>query len=227
MFITTLLVTLVMVMIWKTSLLWIALFLVIIGGAELVYLSSALYKFTQGGYLPLAFAAILMFIMATWHYVHVHRYNYELQNKVSSNYVAELASRRNLARLPGIGLLYSELVQGIPPILPHLVENVPSIHSVLVIISIKYLPISKIETNERFLFRYVEPRDYRVFRCVVRYGYNDKVEDPREFEGLLIEHLKKFIHQESFYSQGGDHSTEDLEDAIEPSDSVRGATSSI
>jgi len=224
MFITTLLVTLVMIMIWKTSLLWIALFLVIIGGAELIYLSSALYKFTQGGYLPLAFAAILMFIMATWHYVHVHRYNYELQNKVSSNYVAELATRRNLTRLPGIGFLYSELVQGIPPILPHLVERVPSIHSVLVIISIKYLPISKTETSERFLFRYVEPRDNRVFRCVVRYGYNDKVEDPREFEGLLIEHLKQFIHQESFYSQGGDHSAQEVEDAIEPSDSVRGAT---
>lgn len=223
MFITTLLVTLVMVMIWKTSLLWIALFLVIIGGAELVYLSSAFYKFTQGGYLPLAFAGILMFIMATWHYVHVHRYNYELQNKVSSNYVAELSARRNLARLPGIGFLYSELVQGIPPILPHLVERVPSIHSVLVIISIKYLPISKIETSERFLFRYVEPRDYRLFRCVVRYGYNDKVEDPREFEGLVIEHLKQFIHQESFYSQG-DNSTEEVEDANEPSVRVQGAT---
>ncbi|TKW18669.1 hypothetical protein SEVIR_5G446100v4 [Setaria viridis] len=216
MFITTLLVTLVMVMIWKTSLLWIALFPVIFGGAELIYLSSAFYKFTQGGYLPLVFAVILMFIMATWHYVHVHRYNYELQNKVSSNYVAELASRRNLARLPGIGFLYSELVQGIPPILPHLVEKVPSIHAVLVIISIKYLPISKIETSERFLFRYVEPTDYRVFRCVVRYGYNDKVEDPREFEGLLIEHLKQFIHEESFYSQGGDHLTEESGDAIEP-----------
>jgi len=223
MFITTLLVTLVMVMIWKTSLLWIALFLVIFGGAELIYLSSAFYKFTQGGYLPLVFAAILMFIMATWHYVHVHRYNYELQNKVSSNYMAELASRQNLARLPGIGFLYSELVQGIPPILPHLIERVPCIHSVLVIISIKYLPISKIETSERFLFRYVEPTDYRVFRCVVRYGYNDKVEDPGEFEGSLIEHLKQFIHEESFYSQGGDHLTEELGDTIEPSVGVQEA----
>ncbi|KAE8801250.1 Potassium transporter 5 [Hordeum vulgare] len=142
MFITTLLVTLVMAMIWKTSLLWIALFPIIFGGAELLYLSSAFYKFVEGGYLPLGFAAILMLIMGTWHYVHVHRYKYELKNKVSNNYVAELATRRNLARLPGIGVLYSELVQGIPPILPHLVEKVPSIHSVLVITSIKFLPIS-------------------------------------------------------------------------------------
>ncbi|KAM3353961.1 hypothetical protein ACQJBY_024888 [Aegilops geniculata] len=123
MFITTLLVTLVMAMIWKTSLIWIALFPIIFGGAELTYLSSAFYKFKEGGYLPLGFAAILMLIMGTWHYVHVHRYKYELKNKVSNNYVAELATRRNLPRLPGIGVLYSELVQGIPPILPHLVEK--------------------------------------------------------------------------------------------------------
>ncbi|XP_048568509.1 potassium transporter 5-like [Triticum urartu] len=123
MFITTLLVTLVMAMIWKTSLLWIALFPIIFGGAELMYLSSAFYKFKEGGYLPLGFAAILMLIMGTWHYVHVHRYKYELKNKVSNNYVVELATKRNLPRLPGIGVLYSELVQGIPPILPHLVEK--------------------------------------------------------------------------------------------------------
>lgn len=179
--------------------------------------------------MPLVFAAILMFIMGTWHYVHVHRYKYELQNKVSNNYVAELRTRRNLARLPGIGFLYSELVQGIPPILPHLVEKVPSIHSVLVIISIKYLPISKIETNERFLFRYVEPREYRVFRCVVRYGYNDKVEDPREFESLLIGNLKQFILQESFYSQsshslrGEDHSVKQSGDVLDTSVEVQDA----
>ncbi|VAH84081.1 unnamed protein product [Triticum turgidum subsp. durum] len=229
MFITTLLVTLVMAMIWKTSLLWIALFPIIFGGAELLYLSSAFYKFVEGGYLPLGFAAILMLIMGTWHYVHVHRYKYELKNKVSNNYVADLATRRNLARLPGIGVLYSELVQGIPPILPHLVEKVPSIHSVLVITSIKYLPISNIETNERFLFRYVEPREYRVFRCVVRYGYNNKVEDPREFENLLIGNLKQFIHQESLYSEsshsleGEDNAFEESGDTMEPSVEVQDA----
>lgn len=167
--------------------------------------------------------------MTTWHSVHVHRCKYELQNKVSNNYVAELWTRWNLARLPGIGFLYFELVQGIPPILPHLVEKVPFIHSVLVIISIKYLPISKIETNERFLFRYVEPREYRVFRCVVRYGYNDKVEDPREFEGLLIGNLKKFILQESFYSQsshslgGEDHLVKQSGDVLDTSIEVQDA----
>ncbi|KAJ4798577.1 Potassium transporter [Rhynchospora pubera] len=201
MFITTLLVTLVMLLIWKTSMFFIFLFLVIFGGAELLYLSSVFYKFTEGGYLPLAFAAILMFIMGTWHYVNVKRYKFEMSNKVPSNYIRELALRKDLARLPGIGFLYSELVQGIPPILPHLIDKIPSIHSVLVIVSIKFLPISKVEMAERFLFRHVEPREYKIFRCVVRYGYNDALEESREFESLLIDHLKEFVYQEALYAE--------------------------
>ncbi|OAY78640.1 Potassium transporter 5 [Ananas comosus] len=203
MHISTLLVTLVMLMIWKLSMWRAALFYVTFGGTELLYISSVFYKFTQGGYLPLSFSAVLMFIMGTWHYVHVQRYKFELKNKVSSDYVRELALRRDLIRLPGIGFLYSELVQGIPPILPHFIEKIPSIHSVLVLVSIKYLPISRVEMKERFLFRHVEPREHRMFQCVVRYGYNDAVEDTQEFEKLLIEHLKVFVYEESFFSPNG------------------------
>ncbi|KAK1319254.1 Potassium transporter 5 [Acorus calamus] len=158
-----------------------------------------LYKFTQGGFLPLAFAFFLMLIMSIWHYVHKKRYMFELQNKVSSEYIRDLAMNPNLQRIPGIGLLYSELVQGIPPIFPHFITSIPSIHSIFVFVSIKRIPISKVAMGERFLFRQVEPREYRMFRCVVRYGYNDVREGPTEFEHLLVEHLKEFIHHEQFF----------------------------
>ncbi|CAL0317967.1 unnamed protein product [Lupinus luteus] len=64
--------------------------------------------------------------------------------------------------------------------------------------SSKAIPISKVELGERYLFRQVEPKEYKIFRCVVRYGYNDLYEDPVEFENQLVENLKEFIRQESF-----------------------------
>ena len=151
MVITTCLVTLIMLVIWKTRIWWIALFFFGFGAIEAVYLSSVLYKFKQGGYLPLAFSLILMISMGIWHYVQRERYIYELHNKVSSEYVRDLATRTDINRLPGIGLLYSELVQGIPPIFPHFISNIPSTHSVLVFVSIKSIPISKVALEERFL----------------------------------------------------------------------------
>ncbi|KAG0462770.1 hypothetical protein HPP92_021246 [Vanilla planifolia] len=202
MIITTALVTLVMLFIWKTSIWWISLFVIVIGGIEAIYLSSVLSKFVKGGYLPLLFSLFLMLIMSIWHYVHVKRYKFELEHKVSSNYIQDLALNRNITRIPGIGLLYSELVQGIPPIFPHFIEKIPSIHSVLVFVSVKHLPIGKVEPHERFLFRQIEPRGLRLFRCVVRYGYKDVIEAAEEFEKFLIKHLKEFIHHEFFLLEG-------------------------
>ncbi|KAM7480854.1 hypothetical protein LguiB_005437 [Lonicera macranthoides] len=77
MVITTCMVNLIMLVIWKTSIwwiLWIASFFMVFGATEAVYLSSVLYKFKQGGFLPLAFSLVLMTVMGIWHYVHKQRY---------------------------------------------------------------------------------------------------------------------------------------------------------
>ncbi|KAE8726008.1 Potassium transporter 5 [Hibiscus syriacus] len=202
MLITTGMVTLIMLVIWKTNILWILLFVVFFGAVESVYLSSVLYKFVQGGYLPLALSLVLMTIMGTWHYVHQKRYEFELNNKVSNEHVKQLVEDPKINRVPGIGLLYSELVQGIPPIFPHFISSIPSIHSVLVFVSIKNLPITKVALEEKFLFRHIEPREHRMFRCVVRYGYKDTMGTPDVFEKQLIEKLKEFIRHEHYIAEG-------------------------
>ncbi|KAL4191936.1 hypothetical protein AMTRI_Chr06g169750 [Amborella trichopoda] len=196
---TTFVVTVIMLMIWKISIWLVALFFVVFGVVELVYLSSALYKFKQGGYLPLAFSLAFTMIMITWHYVHKKRYQFELENKVSDEYMSSLANNPNLIRIPGMGLLYSELVHGIPPIFSHFISSIPSIHSVLIFVTIKSIPVSKVALEERFLFRQVEPKEYRMFRCVVRYGYNDVMDEPKVFQSLLVEYLKEFVRQQDFF----------------------------
>ncbi|XP_026450394.1 potassium transporter 5-like [Papaver somniferum] len=207
MVITTHLVTLIMLFIWKTSMWLVALFYIVLVSIEVTYLSAVLYKFTKGGYLPGVLALVLMAMMGTWHYVHKKRYMFELKNKVSGEFVRDLVNNRDVNRIPGIGLLYSELVQGIPPIFRHFVDNIPSIHSVLVFVSIKRIPVSKVAAEERFIFRQVEQKDYRMFRCVARYGYNDIVGNSDDFEQDLVKNLKEFILYESYVLEYG--STED------------------
>ncbi|KAJ3697209.1 hypothetical protein LUZ61_000914 [Rhynchospora tenuis] len=201
MFITTIFLTLVMLLIWRTSIWWIILFFTIFGSAELIFLSSALYKFKQGGYFPIAVAGFLMSIMGIWHYVYVKKYWYELTNMVTKDKLEELTKRYTIGRIPGIGFLYSELAQGIPPIFAHLVEKVPYIHSVLVFVSVKTLPIPYVSSEERFIFRQAGPIEQRLFRCIARYGYNDKKEDANVFADTMIEQLKKYVHDESLFAQ--------------------------
>jgi KUP system potassium uptake protein len=194
-------IVLIMIMIWKTNILLIISYVLVIGTVELIYLSSVLYKFDQGGYLPLAFAAILMTIMYVWNDVYRRKYYYELDHKISPDKLKEVITGTNFCQMPGLAIFYSELVQGIPPIFKHYVENVPALHSVLVFVSIKSLPISKVPADERFLFRRVEPNELNVFRCVVRYGYTDVRNEQVPFENMLIERLKDFIADDFWFSQ--------------------------
>jgi KUP system potassium uptake protein len=162
---TSAFLVLIMIMIWKSHILLIVSYVLVIGSVELLYLSSVLYKFDQGGYLPLAFAAVLMSIMYIWNDVHRRKYFYELNHKVSLEKLKEITTDTKFCRLPGLALFYSELVQGIPPIFKHYVANVPAIHSTLIFISIKSLPISKVPVEERFLFRRVQPRPKCISIC--------------------------------------------------------------
>lgn len=174
----------------------IIIYILVIGSVELLYLSSVLYKFDQGGYLPLAFAFALMAIMYTWNTVYRRKYYYELDNKISSHQLKDIVSNANPCRVQGLAIFYSELVQGIPPIFKLYMANVPVLHRVLVFVSIKSLPISKVPVDERFLFCRVEPRELNIFRCVVRYGYTDDRNERELFERSLVERLKGFLRDD-------------------------------
>lgn len=105
-----------------------------------------------------------------------------------------------VCRIPGLAIFYSELVQGIPPIFERYMSNVPALHSIVVLVSVKSLQISKVPLAERFIFCRVEPEELSVFRCVVRYGYRDSCNGAADhFEGTLIEKLKEFVREGYFW----------------------------
>ncbi|KAF9605755.1 hypothetical protein IFM89_018151, partial [Coptis chinensis] len=193
---TSALLVLVMVMIWKANIFLIITCVLTIYLFELLLLSSILYKFVEGGYLPLVFSVILTGVMYTWNYVYRNKYMYEQHNKVPIGKLRDIACDPSIQCLPSVALLYSELVHGISPIFTHYVANVLALHTVLVFVSIKSLPISKVPEEERFLFKRIGQRDIPIFRCVVRYGYTDAQNMHDFFESLLLEKLKEFINED-------------------------------
>ncbi|KAJ8766283.1 hypothetical protein K2173_022342 [Erythroxylum novogranatense] len=190
--ITSTFLILVMVMIWKTHPLLVLLYMITICAVELIILSSVFYKFIDGGYLPFAFALIMVIIMFIWQYGYRKKYQYELENKVSSEKLTNLASDLKIHRLPGLALFYTQLVHGVSPIFSHYVANVPALHSILLFVSVKTLPISRVSPEDRFLFQRVGASDL-IFRCVVRYGYCDPERNKEGLEQILVDKLKQFI----------------------------------
>lgn len=156
----------IMLGISNTNMLLVLLYVLVISSTEYIYLTSVLYKFSQGGYMPFLFAIMLMFIMCTWNSVYRKKYNYEINHKVSQEVIRDMIMGTNINRMQRLAIFYSDLAHGIPPIFKHYVDIVPSLHSVIVFVSIKSLPISKVPPEERFLFSRVNPSELYVFRCV-------------------------------------------------------------
>ncbi|RLM75519.1 potassium transporter 23 isoform X2 [Panicum miliaceum] len=198
MMVSTILVTLVMLLIWQTNLFLVLCFPILFGAVEFVYLTAVLSKIQEGGWLPLAFSSLFLCIMYTWNYGSVLKYQSEMRGKISLDFILDLGATLGTVRVPGIGLVYNELVQGIPSIFGQLLVMLPAMHSTIVFVCIKYIPVPFVPLEERFLFRRVGQKDYHMFRCVARYGYKDvRKEDHGFFEQLLVESLEKFLRREA------------------------------
>ncbi|KAH7518585.1 hypothetical protein FEM48_Zijuj09G0187000 [Ziziphus jujuba var. spinosa] len=215
MMMTTILVTIVMLLIWQINIIIVLSFLTFFLGLELIFFSSVLWSVGDGSWIILVFAVIMFFIMCVWNYGSKLKYETEVKQKLSMDLMRELGCNLGTIRAPGIGLVYNELAKGIPAIFGHFLTTLPAIHSMVIFVCIKYVPVPVVPQSERFLFRRVCPKSYHIFRCIARYGYKDvRKENHQTFEQLLIESLEKFIRREaqerSLESDGeGDTDTED------------------
>ena len=206
MLVTTLVMIPIMLLVWQSHWLIVAAFTGLSLLVELTYLSSVLFKVDQGGWVPLVIAGFFLAVMCIWHYGTSERYKFELHSRVSLGWILGLGPSLGLVRVPGIGFVYTELASGVPHIFSHFITNLPAIHSVVVFVCIKYLPVYTVPAGERFLVRRIGPKNFCMFRCVARYGYRDLHRKDDDFEGMLFESLCLFVRLESMMEACSDSS---------------------
>ncbi|KOM27848.1 hypothetical protein LR48_Vigan468s001000 [Vigna angularis] len=197
MLVTTLLMILIMILVWRCHWILVVVFTGLSLIVECTYFSAVLFKVDQGGWAPLAIAGAFLLIMYVWHYGTVKRYEFEMHSKVSMAWILGLGPSLGLVRVPGIGLVYTELASGVPHIFSHFITNLPAIHSVVVFVCVKYLPVYTVPEDERFLVKRIGPKNFHMFRCVARYGYKDLHKKDEDFEKKLFHNLFVFVKLES------------------------------
>ncbi|XP_010552636.1 PREDICTED: potassium transporter 6 [Tarenaya hassleriana] len=197
MIVTTCLMSLVIVLCWHKSVLFAFAFVVFFGTIEALYFSASLIKFFEGAWVPIALAFVFVLVMSVWHYGTLKRYEFDVQNKVSVDWLIGLGLSLGIARVRGIGLIHTELVSGVPAIFSHFVTNLPAFHQVLVFLCVKSVPVPRVRPEERFLVGRIGPRHFRMYRCIVRYGYRDVHKDDIEFERDLVCSIAEFVRSEA------------------------------
>ncbi|KAI4306545.1 hypothetical protein L6164_029815 [Bauhinia variegata] len=202
MLVTTFLTSLVIILCWHKSPVIALCFLLFFGSLELLYFSASLTKFNEGAWLPILLALILMTIMLVWHYATIKKYEFDLHNKVSLEWLLALGSSLGIARVPGIGLVFTDLTSGIPANFSRFVTNFPAFHRILVFVCVKSVPVAYVPAAERYLVGRVGPAAHRSYRCIVRYGYRDVHQDVDSFESELVNKLADFIRYDWYRSEG-------------------------
>ncbi|KAL8159738.1 hypothetical protein V2J09_001275 [Rumex salicifolius] len=196
MLVTTCLMSLVIVLCWKKSILLAIAFVFFFGSIEALYFSASLIKFLEGAWVPIVLSLFFLVIMYIWHYGTIKKYEFDVENKVPINWLLDLSPNLGIVRVRGIGLIQTELVSGIPAIFSHFVTNLPAFHQILVFLCIKSVPVPHVRSDERFLVGRVGPKGYRMYRCIARYGYRDHPKDEIEFEKDLVCSIAEFIRSE-------------------------------
>ncbi|KAJ4793170.1 Potassium transporter [Rhynchospora pubera] len=196
MLVTTCLTSLVIILCWHKPPILALCFLLFFGSIEALYFSASLIKFLDGAWLPILLALILVTVMFTWHYATIKKYEYDIQNKVTLDWLLALGDKLGIVRVPGIGLVYTDIISGVPANFSRFVTNLPAFHKILVFVCVKWVPVPYVPPPERFLVGRVGPPNHRSYRCIVRYGYRDVHQDVDSFESELFDSLSDFIRLE-------------------------------
>ncbi|MCE3214775.1 hypothetical protein HAX54_053297 [Datura stramonium] len=197
MLVTTCLMSLIIALQWEKSVAFLSvLFLSFFGSIEALYLSSCFLNFTKGAWCIFFLSLIFMTIMVSWHYGTIKKYEFDVENRVTVDWLTDLSPGLGVSRVPGIGFIHSNIVTGIPAFFSHFITNLPAFHQVLILLSFKSLPVPYIPKNERYLIGRIGHKEYKIYRCIVRYGYRDHVRDVNDFEDQIISSIGEFIARE-------------------------------
>eukprot|EP00258_Populus_trichocarpa_P037617 XP_024453636.1 potassium transporter 3 isoform X2 [Populus trichocarpa] len=197
-FVTTCLTSMIIDFVWHKNLLVALLYFSFFGIIEIIFVSSSCMRIPKGGWVPLVLSAVFMSVMYVWHYGSRKKYLYDLHNKASMKWILTLGSDLGIVRIPGIGLVYTELASGVPAMFSQFITDLPTFYQVVVFICVKTVPIPYVSQKERYLIGRIGPKPYKMYRCIVRYGYKDVHEnDDYDFENAIVMSVAEFIQLEA------------------------------
>ncbi|MQM14520.1 hypothetical protein Taro_047455 [Colocasia esculenta] len=191
MLITTILLTLVMLIVWSAPPLLVGLYFIFFFALEGVYASAVFTKIPEGGWLPFSISLILVFIMFGWYTGRQKKIQYEMKNKITIDNLGTLLSEPDIQRVCGICFFYSNIQDGLTPVLGHYINNTHSLHKTTIFTTLRYSLVAKVAQNERIAIRRLGPKG--IYSCVIQYGYADTGFEGAELVERVISKLMRDI----------------------------------
>ncbi|GMP92730.1 hypothetical protein CsSME_00042830 [Camellia sinensis var. sinensis] len=154
----------VMIMIWRTPPVLVALYFIVYFVMEGVYVSAVSTKILQ-----------------------------------DRDRLRMLLSDPKVHRVPGVCFFYTNIEDGLTPILEHYIKNMKSLHKVTIFTTFRYLLVPRVAPHERIVVSKLGLKG--AYRCVVQYSYADSLDlKGDDFVSQVIDRLRAHIQNGSDYA---------------------------
>ncbi|KAK3026442.1 hypothetical protein RJ639_041852 [Escallonia herrerae] len=190
MIVTTCLTTLVMLVIRETNVILVLGFFTIFIVLEGIFMTSLLNKIPQGGGVSIALSAFFLTMMLSWRYGRIKKRKYEAERKMSLIELDEMLVGGRVYRTPGICFFYYDIVNGIPPIMRHYLQHTNSVQEIMVIVTVRSLPVKSVRPEERLIVGNLGNEG--TYRCLLQLGYNDLVtSEGKDCVALIVAKIRE------------------------------------
>jgi KUP system potassium uptake protein len=152
---------------WKAGAL-----LVLFMSFDIPFLVANLFKFFEGGYVPMLIGAALIAGMLIW-----SRGRTALMERYARQFSSLENARPSIqrwlcTRVPGSAVFIAPSALHVPPVLMHHVERSRSLHKTVVLLTVEEVPTAELEDESRYRLTTL---DDGFFKLIVNFGY---MEDP-------------------------------------------------
>ena len=145
---------------------------------DLIFLGANMLKVLDGGYVPLAIAAVVSIVMVTWMRGTAVLVQKEHDAEVPLDTILRQLDRKPVPTVPGTAIYLTSSPETTPVALMHSLKHFKSLHEQNVILTIVTAPVPRIDPDQRVLMEVINPRFRRV---TMTFGF---MEDPNVPQGL-------------------------------------------
>lgn len=173
---------------------------------DVTFFAANLGKIAEGGWFPLAIAALMLVIMHTWKSGRDEIFARVYNNSLTEEELIDIARSRHLARVAGSAVFFVGTPRGTPIALLHHVKANRSLHRTVVLLCMLTEEVPVIHPSEQLVLHGLGEG---IWRAVGRYGYmqspdiGELMERIREHQVPLNPHTTTFVFNREMIVTGG------------------------
>lgn len=200
-FITTCLVGMVAIIVWRFNILTVTAAFFIFACFDGLFLSAALTKVPTGAWFTLVVAAILALVMLLWRFgkhrqwsaerdmqVHDKAFHNDVITKTDGMWLS--GGKKAVSSMKGIGIFMDKTGFLYPTVYTRFLRSFEAQHAITIFLNIRHVTLPGIEDDQRYGITKLDSL-HNTYRVITRYGYNETV--PENLAEIIKSKLGDYI----------------------------------